>query len=76
MHDDENLLRELLEAGARGYLLKSDAGQHLISAIQSLADHRPFLDRQSFGGPARNLPGQGAADRSAPDRPGAKYRSS
>jgi DNA-binding NarL/FixJ family response regulator len=43
MHDDETLLRDLLKAGARGYLLKSDAGQHLISAIQALADHRPFL---------------------------------
>ena len=41
--DSEILLRELLEAGARGYVLKSDAGQHLISAIQALADHRPFL---------------------------------
>ena len=40
---DETLLRDLLEAGARGYVLKSDAGQHLIAAIQSLADHRPFL---------------------------------
>ena len=26
MHESESLLRELLEAGARGYLLKSDAG--------------------------------------------------
>ncbi len=43
MHDDEKLLRELLAAGARGYLLKSDAPQHLIAAIQSLADHRPYL---------------------------------
>ena len=43
MHDDEELLRELLVAGARGYVLKSDAGQHLISAVQSLADHKPFF---------------------------------
>jgi DNA-binding NarL/FixJ family response regulator len=41
--DSETLLRDLLEAGARGYVLKSNAGQHLISAIQALADHRPFL---------------------------------
>ena len=48
MHDDEELLRELLVAGARGYVLKSDAGQHLISAVQSLADHKPFFtDRVS-----------------------------
>ena len=48
MHDDEELLRELLVAGARGYVLKSDAAQHLISAIQSLAEHKPFFtDRTS-----------------------------
>ena len=48
MHDDEELLRELLVAGARGYVLKSDAGQHLISAVQSLAEHKPFFtDRAS-----------------------------
>ncbi len=48
MHDDEELLRELLVAGARGYVLKSDAGQHLISAVQSLAEHKPFFtDRTS-----------------------------
>ena len=26
MHDNENLLREMVQAGARGYVLKSDAG--------------------------------------------------
>jgi DNA-binding NarL/FixJ family response regulator len=43
MHDDKNVLREMLAAGARGYLLNSDAPQHLMAAIQSLAAHRPFL---------------------------------
>ena len=43
MHDDENLLRDLLNAGARGYVLKSDAGEHLISAVQSLAAHKPYF---------------------------------
>ena len=43
MHDDENLFRDLLNAGARGYVLRSDAGQHLISAVQSLAAHKPYF---------------------------------
>jgi len=48
MHDDESLLREALSAGARSYVQKSDAGQHLISAVQSLAEHKPyFTDRAS-----------------------------
>jgi DNA-binding NarL/FixJ family response regulator len=43
MHDNETLVQELLKAGARGYLLKSDARRYLIGAIQSLALHRPFF---------------------------------
>ena len=43
MHDSEALIQELLKAGARGYLLKSDATRHLIAAIESLALHRPFF---------------------------------
>ncbi len=48
LHATEDLLRESINAGARGYVLKSDAQQHLISAIQSLAAHKPFFtDRAS-----------------------------
>ena len=43
MHDNETLIQELLKAGARGYLLKSDARRHLIGAIESLAVHKPFF---------------------------------
>ena len=43
MHDSETLVFDLLKAGARGYLLKSDAGRFLISAIESLAAHKPFV---------------------------------
>jgi DNA-binding NarL/FixJ family response regulator len=43
MHESEPLIRELLEAGARGYLLKSDARRFLISAVEALARHQPFF---------------------------------
>jgi DNA-binding NarL/FixJ family response regulator len=43
MHDSDVLLGELLEAGARAYLLKSDAKQFLIAAVDALANHRPFF---------------------------------
>jgi hypothetical protein len=43
MHDNERIIRELLKAGARGYLLKSDAKHHLIRAIEALAVHKPFF---------------------------------
>jgi len=43
MHDREDILAEVLMAGARGYLLKSDASKHLISAIEALAVKRPYF---------------------------------
>jgi len=43
MHESEDLVREVLAAGARGYLLKSDAADQLVPAVESLAKHRPFF---------------------------------
>jgi DNA-binding NarL/FixJ family response regulator len=43
MHHSEQLARDVLQAGARGYLLKSDADQSLIAAVDSLRQHKPFL---------------------------------
>jgi DNA-binding NarL/FixJ family response regulator len=35
-HESEQLVREVLSAGAKGYVLKSDAGRTLITALQAL----------------------------------------
>jgi DNA-binding NarL/FixJ family response regulator len=43
IHDDERHIAELLEAGARGYVLKSDITGQLLDAIASLAKHKPFF---------------------------------
>jgi DNA-binding NarL/FixJ family response regulator len=44
-HHEEAVTLDLLKAGARGYLLKSDPNSYLVEAISSLADHRPFFTR-------------------------------
>ena len=41
MHESEELIREVLGAGARGYLLKSDAVRQLIPAVESLSQKSP-----------------------------------
>ena len=46
MHDDETLVAEALEAGARAYLLKTDARAHLLAAVEALAAHKPFFTGQ------------------------------
>lgn len=44
MHESEQLIREVLAAGARGYLLKSDTGHSLVTAVEALAAHRPYFN--------------------------------
>ncbi|MDI4235116.1 response regulator transcription factor [Bradyrhizobium sp. 31Argb] len=43
MHENEEILTEALLTGVRGFLLKSDARKHLISAIEALLDGRPYF---------------------------------
>jgi len=43
MFDNEMLVRDLLEAGARAYVVKSEANQYLIAAVKSLVNHKPFF---------------------------------
>ena len=42
-HESEQLVREVLNAGARGYVLKSDAGRTLVSALQALLGGGSFF---------------------------------
>lgn len=43
MHEREDLVLEVLRAGARGYVLKSDTEKHLLAAIDALSIHRPYF---------------------------------
>jgi DNA-binding NarL/FixJ family response regulator len=42
-HESEQLVREVLEAGAHGYVLKSAAGRDLVNAIEALSKHEAFF---------------------------------
>lgn len=43
LHYSDQLVREVLDAGARGYILKSDATRDLLKAIEALATRRSFF---------------------------------
>jgi DNA-binding NarL/FixJ family response regulator len=43
IHDSEQLVREVLAAGARGYVLKSDAGRVLMAALDALLEGGSFF---------------------------------
>jgi two-component system, NarL family, response regulator NreC len=42
-HHSEEVIGQLFEAGAKSYIQKSDASRHLVTAIKSIADHKPFF---------------------------------
>jgi DNA-binding NarL/FixJ family response regulator len=43
VHETQELIRDVLSAGARGYLLKADASRQVVSAIEALAEHKPYF---------------------------------
>jgi DNA-binding NarL/FixJ family response regulator len=43
MHDREEIIMNVLRAGVRGFVLKSDTEQHLVAALDALSIRRPYF---------------------------------
>ena len=43
VHESEQLVREVIAAGAQGYVLKSDAGRILMAALETLLEDGSFF---------------------------------
>ena len=43
LHYSDQLVRNIVDAGARGYVLKSDASRDLLNAVEALANNRTFF---------------------------------
>jgi DNA-binding NarL/FixJ family response regulator len=43
MHESETLLRQVVEAGAWGYVLKADPDRNVLAALEALSRHEPFF---------------------------------
>jgi DNA-binding NarL/FixJ family response regulator len=41
-HDSPQMMREALDAGARGYVVKSNAARDLLEAVEAVSQHRQF----------------------------------
>src|SRR3954452_20631670 len=63
MHEDKGYLRQLVQAGASGYLLKRAASQELVHALRAVAGGCTYLDPTLAGdvlvGFAGKAPGRG-----------------
>jgi DNA-binding NarL/FixJ family response regulator len=43
MHEKETVVTEVLRAGARGYVLKSDETSHLVAGVEALGRGKPYF---------------------------------
>ena len=43
MHESDELVRQVIEAGARGYILKDDADRILLAAVDALRHKKPYF---------------------------------
>jgi len=43
LHDSDTLVQEVLNAGARGFLLKSDAARDLVTAVEALKNNKTYF---------------------------------
>jgi DNA-binding NarL/FixJ family response regulator len=43
LHDRESEIRDVLHAGARGYVLKSEADEQIVRAVEALARHHAYF---------------------------------
>jgi DNA-binding NarL/FixJ family response regulator len=43
VHYTDQLIRDILDAGIRGYIVKSDSDRDLIVALEALSNHKPFF---------------------------------
>ena len=60
VHESRVLAQEAFRAGARAYLVKSDANKMLLAAVEALMMHRSFDDGRFSGGPRRERNGADA----------------
>ena len=43
MHESDELVQQVVEAGARGYSLKDEADRVLLAAVEALRRHKPYF---------------------------------
>jgi DNA-binding NarL/FixJ family response regulator len=65
VHGSEQVLSEVLDAGADGYVLKAEAGRTLVEAIRAVLGHREFFSEHAQSGRVHGeRPGHAASQKS------------
>lgn len=76
LHDSDQVVREVLNAGARGFLLKSDAARDLVAAVEALRRDKTYFTSKvatmvlegylKGGTPGQPIPTPGGRNRLTP----------
>jgi DNA-binding NarL/FixJ family response regulator len=66
LHESEHFAREVLAAGARGYVFKSDAAQEVVQAVRSIRGRKQYLTKRL----AQSAVRLGLAERRSTGSPG------
>ncbi len=68
-HGSEKLAREIFDAGGRGYLVKEDADQDLLAAVDAVSRHKSYFTQKLSDWVARQMPdprGKGSRNQLTP----------
>lgn len=75
VHYSDQLIREILEAGVRGYIVKSDSDRDLVIAIEALSNHKPFFTPRATELILSNYNQKGVSPDAQPERIGDRLTS-
>lgn len=68
MHESDDLVQQVIQAGARSYILKDEADRVLIAAVEAARHHKPFFSSRIAAVRKDDLPSS-PSDLGRPARP-------
>jgi len=68
MHESDDLVQQVVQAGARGYVLKDEADRVLLAAVDAARQHKPYFSTRLANPRADELP-ISPSDGAKPPRP-------
>lgn len=68
MHESDDLVQQVVQAGARGYVLKDEADRVLLAAVDAARQHKPYFSTRLANPRADELP-LSPSDSAKPPRP-------
>jgi DNA-binding NarL/FixJ family response regulator len=67
LHFSDQLLHDIVEAGARAYIMKPDAADDLVAAVEALSNHFSYFTSRASDRVPKRLLRQDDSDADSPD---------